>query len=102
MAPTPSRFCVGIDLGTTNSVICYVDSQSDNPLPQVLAIPQLIAPGEIANLPSLPSFIYLPEDGVMLYISTESHFELKNEDFSMFRLHVSAAALKLLPLLFSS
>ena len=65
MASTPSRFCVGIDLGTTNSVICYVDSQSDNPLPQVLSIPQLIAPGEIANLPSLPSFIYLPEDGEM-------------------------------------
>ena len=63
MAISSSRFCVGIDLGTTNSVLSYVDTQSDNPIPQTLSIPQLVAPGEIASLPSLPSFIYLPEDG---------------------------------------
>ena len=63
MAISSSRFCVGIDLGTTNSVLSYVDTQSDNPIPQTLTIPQLVAPGEIASLPSLPSFIYLPEDG---------------------------------------
>ena len=63
MSSSSSRFCVGIDLGTTNSVICYVDTQSENPSPQVLSIPQLVAPGEIASLPSLPSFVYLPEDG---------------------------------------
>ena len=63
MAISSSRFCVGIDLGTTNSVLSYVDTQSENPIPQTLSIPQLVAPGEIASLPSLPSFIYLPEDG---------------------------------------
>lgn len=62
MAISSSRFCVGIDLGTTNSVLSYVDTQSDNPIPQTLSIPQLVAPGETASLPSLPSFIYLPED----------------------------------------
>ncbi len=63
MAISSSRFCVGIDLGTTNSVLSYVDTQSDNPIPQTLSIPQLVAPGETASLPSLSSFIYLPEDG---------------------------------------
>lgn len=63
MAISSSRFCVGIDLGTTNSVLSYVDTQSDNPIPQTLSIPQLVAPGETASLLSLPSFIYLPEDG---------------------------------------
>ena len=62
MAISSSRFCVGIDLGTTNSVLSYVDTQSDNPIPQTLSIPQLVAPGETASLSSLPSFIYLPED----------------------------------------
>ena len=63
MPSSSSRFCVGIDLGTTNSVLSYVDTMSDNPCPTTLLIPQLVAPGEIASLPALPSFIYLPEDG---------------------------------------
>lgn len=56
-----SRYCIGIDLGTTNTVLSYVDTEQENPLPQHFAIPQLIAPGEIGNLNHLPSFIYLPE-----------------------------------------
>lgn len=58
-----SRYTVGIDLGTTNCVLAYVDHQAPAPAPRLFAIPQLVAPGEIAALPALPSFIYLPEDG---------------------------------------
>jgi len=58
-----SRYAIGIDLGTTNCVLSYVDHQAAAPAPQLFAIPQLIAPGEVAALPSLPSFIYLPEAG---------------------------------------
>ena len=65
MSSSDSRFCVGIDLGTTNSVLSYVDIASDNPIPQTLSIPQLVAPGELVSLPYLPSFIYLPEEGEM-------------------------------------
>ncbi len=65
MSSSDSRFCVGIDLGTTNSVLSYVDTASDNPIPQTLSIPQLVAPGELVSLPYLPSFIYLPEEGEM-------------------------------------
>lgn len=57
-----ARYTVGIDLGTTNSVLSYVDHKADKPLPQPFLIPQIVAPGEIQALPSLPSFIYMPMD----------------------------------------
>jgi len=57
-----SRFIVGIDLGTTNSAVCYVDTMRDRTLRQFL-IPQLIEPGEVASLPILPSFCLLPAPG---------------------------------------
>jgi hypothetical protein len=56
-----SRYIVGIDLGTTNSVLAYVEAQADaEPVIQVFDVSQLIAPGEIAALPTLPSFLYFP------------------------------------------
>ncbi|NMA44984.1 MAG: Hsp70 family protein [Lentisphaerae bacterium] len=55
-----SRYTVGIDLGTTNCVLSYVDGDDVSAGLQVLAIPQLIAAGEIAALPRLASYIYLP------------------------------------------
>src|SRR5438876_4377628 len=61
------RYSVGIDLGTTNSAMAEIDLAVEpagpgEPLPAPLAVevPQLIAPGEIAPRPLLPSFIYLP------------------------------------------
>jgi molecular chaperone DnaK (HSP70) len=58
-----SRYVVGIDLGTTNCALAYVDTQlpEDEREVQVLPVPQLVAPGEVAERASLPSFIYLPE-----------------------------------------
>ncbi|HVF90056.1 MAG TPA: Hsp70 family protein [Blastocatellia bacterium] len=61
-----SRFLIGIDLGTTNSAVAYVDSQeSSGPtLPKIhtFNVPQLIAEGEVASLPTLPSFLYFPAE----------------------------------------
>jgi molecular chaperone DnaK (HSP70) len=61
----PSRFLIGIDLGTTNSVVAYIDTRAtlgaNSPI-AVFSIPQLVAPGEIASLPTLPSFLYFPTD----------------------------------------
>lgn len=55
------RYSVGIDLGTTNSVVSYVDlNEVDGehaPL-DVLDIPQLTAPGVIGEQKQLPSFMY--------------------------------------------
>jgi hypothetical protein len=59
-----ASYLIGIDLGTTNSALAYVDlqrkSRSGRPEIQTFAIPQLVAPGEVANRPLLPSFLYLP------------------------------------------
>ena len=54
-------FVIGIDLGTTNTVVAYARiDDTDVPQIQQLSIPQLTAPGTVESLPSLPSFIYLP------------------------------------------
>lgn len=54
-----SRYIVGIDLGTTNCVISYIDKTSNNS-PKILSIPQITAPGTIKNIDELPSYIYIP------------------------------------------
>ena len=58
----PSRYVVGIDLGTTNSAVAYVDTKSKKrPRKlQVFPLPQLVAPGEVEALETLPSFHYEP------------------------------------------
>ena len=52
---------LGIDLGTTNSALAYIDStdEADYPTIQVLDVPQYVAPGRIEVLRTLPSFLYL-------------------------------------------
>jgi molecular chaperone DnaK (HSP70) len=59
MPPTP--FLIGVDLGTTNSVVAAVDTRRRNPRAEVFRIPQLIAPGVVEPWPVLPSFLYFPE-----------------------------------------
>src|SRR5436190_4914896 len=56
----PSRYVVGIDLGTTNSAVCYVDASQRPWKVQVLEIPQLVAPGQVEARDTLPSFHYQP------------------------------------------
>ena len=53
------RYVVGIDLGTTNSVLAYADTREESPSLAVLPIPQLTAPGTVEARPLLPSFLYL-------------------------------------------
>jgi molecular chaperone DnaK (HSP70) len=57
-----SRYVVGIDLGTTNSGLAYVDTgrEQDGVTVQHLPIPQVVNPGATAERPLLPSFLYLP------------------------------------------
>lgn len=58
------RYSVGIDLGTTNCVMSFVDLDSDelDPVHQVVAIPQLTGPGTIEERNQLPSFLYQAHD----------------------------------------
>jgi hypothetical protein len=61
---TNSRYVVGIDLGTTNSALAYVDTASGETAEHVpFPIPQVTALGEVQTRPLLPSFIYLPGPG---------------------------------------
>lgn len=61
--PSEHRFVVGIDLGTTNSSVSFVDLYAaDGGRPAIRKFPvhQLTGPGEFAPLPVLPSFLYIP------------------------------------------
>jgi molecular chaperone DnaK (HSP70) len=58
---TPSRYVVGIDLGTTNSALAYVDTgPGGDPVLTHLAIPQVVQQGVVEDRSLLPSFLYLP------------------------------------------
>ena len=56
----PSRFVIGIDLGTTNSAVTYIDTEADDWKIRVLSMEQLVAVGQIESLDTLPSFYYQP------------------------------------------
>lgn len=63
-----AHFSVGIDLGTTNSVVAYTSLDEElrpGEIPEIhlLSIPQLAGPGQIESRESLPSFLYLPREG---------------------------------------
>ena len=57
----PPKYVIGIDLGTTNSVVAYAstDVDSDTPSIELLQLPQLVAAGTVEAHESLPSFVYL-------------------------------------------
>ncbi len=58
-----SRFVVGIDLGTTNNSVSFVELSSADNGPAVIQkfpVHQLTGPGEFAPLSMLPSFLYIP------------------------------------------
>jgi molecular chaperone DnaK (HSP70) len=58
------RFLIGIDLGTTNSALAYVDLRQTpaggRPDIKPFPIPQLVNQAEVKDRPLLPSFLYLP------------------------------------------
>ena len=68
----PSRYVVGIDLGTTNCAVTYVDTTESPWQVRLLEIPQLVAPGQVESRDTLPSFHYqaaageLPADAIQL------------------------------------
>ena len=59
---TAPRYRVGIDLGTTHTVVAYAEITRGKSVPdiQVFPIEQLVAPGEVAARPLLPSLRYHP------------------------------------------
>ena len=69
-----ANYLIGIDLGTTNSAVAYVElragkaksSQTGPPVIRHFPIPQLVAPGQVAARELLPSFLYLPGEHDLL------------------------------------
>jgi molecular chaperone DnaK (HSP70) len=53
------RYIVGIDLGTTNSALAYVDASDAQRTVHQFLVPQVVAEGMVAERPTLPSFLYL-------------------------------------------
>lgn len=77
---TAPRFSIGIDLGTTNSVLAYVPledaprldgSRENGATVAVLPIPQWATATTLVEQPVLPSFLYLPEDDIAAQILGE-------------------------------
>src|SRR5882724_26800 len=56
---------IGIDLGTTNSALAFIDPRQgedlDFPPIQILPIPQQVAPGRVEPQKTLPSFLFLDD-----------------------------------------
>ncbi len=52
---------VGIDLGTTNTVVYRMDAANPEAAPEIFMIPQVVERGEAAERKALPSFVYLPD-----------------------------------------
>ncbi len=57
---TAARYVVGIDLGTTNSAVSYVDTSKKTWDIRTFAVPQLVAAGLVESRETLPSFHYEP------------------------------------------
>lgn len=56
------RFLVGIDLGTANCAVSWVDlARTGEPVVEDFPIPQLLRLGETGSSPTLPSCVYLPD-----------------------------------------
>ncbi len=62
-ADLDATFAVGIDLGTTNCGIASLPLAEDRAsAPAAFSISQVVNPGEVAERPLLPSFLYLPAE----------------------------------------
>jgi len=59
------RYAVGIDLGTTNSVVAYTELGEGFSGVELLPIPQLVAASTVENKNSLPSFCYIANEAEM-------------------------------------
>ncbi len=54
-----AQYVIGIDLGTTNSVLSFAALNDEQPQIQVLPIPQLVAANTMESRTTLPSFLYV-------------------------------------------
>ncbi|MDC9729766.1 MAG: hsp70 family protein [Methyloprofundus sp.] len=58
-----AKYHIGIDLGTTHTVVAYAETHKKNAAIHIFEIEQLVAPGEVSSLNLLPSVRYHPASG---------------------------------------
>jgi hypothetical protein len=56
-----TRAAIGIDLGTTHCALAFA-APGDDPRPEVMPVPQLVAPGQVEARSLLPSFLYVAHE----------------------------------------
>lgn len=55
-----SKYSIGIDLGTTNSAVSFIESSDEEQMSRISGIPQVVSPGSVEGRDILPSFGYIP------------------------------------------
>ena len=70
MTKDRARFAIGIDLGTTNSALAFAPLVGEG-TPEVLLVPQWEGLAGLTEKPTLPSFLYLPEEAVAAHLRGE-------------------------------
>ncbi|WAK00993.1 Hsp70 family protein [Methylobacter sp. YRD-M1] len=58
-----AKYLVGIDLGTTHTVVAFARADKPNSEIEIFQVEQLVAPGQVAARPLLPSVRYHPAAG---------------------------------------
>ena len=66
MTNAHARFSIGIDLGTTNSALAFAPLVGEG-TPEILFVPQWESLAGLTEEPTLPSFLYLPEEAAAAY-----------------------------------
>ena len=77
----PARYVIGVDLGTTNSAVMYVDTQGTPWRVQSLPIPQLVTPGQVEPRDTLPSFHFQSLSQVAEEGGLRLPWHTKNQDW---------------------
>ncbi|MCP3926863.1 MAG: hsp70 family protein [Desulfobacterales bacterium] len=75
------KYIIGIDLGTTNSAISYVDLEGKKQI-QKFNIDQLTGEGEVSKLPILPSFLYIPGEYEITKESLKLPWKTESDNFT--------------------
>ncbi len=81
------RYIIGIDLGTTNSAVSFIDLENEltekkKKNIRVFNVPQLVGAGEIGKHPVLPSFLYIPGDYDISQDTLIQHFKTEEKRFA--------------------